>query len=153
MKKYRVKVKCPDFSLGQIVDSHPMCFGAKISCSSYPEIFEEIKEPLFVTEDGVELFEGDHIFPFKIKEFEIRPDFIISNNTDEINLSGMKKNVEQNKVIYFSSKAAAEKWIAENKPVFSKAHILSAIDGCLLMTSSNRISVSELKNILGLNNP
>jgi len=65
----------------------------------------------------------------------------------------MKKKGEQNNVIYFSSKAAAEKWIDENKPVFSKAQILSAIDGCLLMTSSNRISVSELKNILGLNNP
>jgi len=61
MKKYRVKIDMPFFEKGEILEYFNGYFRNKYASvekpECYPDCFEEIKKLLFVTEDGVELFD------------------------------------------------------------------------------------------------
>lgn len=79
----------------------------------WSEYLEEIKEPILISEDGIEMFNGDHYW--YIENYEISEHIIYNNVTVE-----KDSNV-------FSTKEAAEKWIDENKPKFSESDIEKAI--------------------------
>ncbi len=132
MKKYRLKQWYPGLSKDWIAREiileydkkirHYVFYGDKVyiipagEVENNPDFWEEIieKEPLFVTEDGVEVFEGQGYWEVTEK---FRHDWYVANIQGEI---GNNKR--------FSSKKAAEAWIKENKPVFSRKEIREAID-------------------------
>lgn len=74
------------------------------------------KEPLFTTEDGVEIFEGDTIFSVEHTYYKI-----------DDKIAGIYKGSNKNHPVehwynsdkYFSTKEAAEEYILLNKPVLS----------------------------------
>lgn len=88
---------------------------------SYPEFWQEIKKPLFVTEDGVEIFEGD--FPWVVNS---KNNYDIYQWDEGCMENGIKSDYCK-KLKYFSTKEVAENWIKNNKPEFSKQQILDAI--------------------------
>ena len=81
--------------------------------------WEEIKEPLFITEDGVEIFEGDIYWLATLNGVFGELPLISHKNID---LKAFKKEVK-----YFSTKESAEKYIEQNKPRFSVKDIENAL--------------------------
>lgn len=77
--------------------------------------FKKAPKPLFVTEDNVEIFEGDEYFSVRLDTLEI----LKPNENWASSLKLIK---------YFSTKEAAEKYIDENKPIYSKKQIKEALD-------------------------
>jgi len=80
------------------------------------EKLEKLKEPILITEDGVEIFEGDTPFLWKVTD-----DFDIVYDHYEIT-EGYKFFIKGRT---FSTREAAKKWIDENKPIYSKKDMLS----------------------------
>jgi hypothetical protein len=93
------------------------------------------KELLFTTEDGVEIFEGDTFF-FILEDWKV-----IENTNGK--LYGHTETKPR-----FSTKKAAEKWIDENKPMFSKKQINYALNQLSNDFAENRIK--RFKEKLGL---
>ena len=83
-------------------------------CTDYPEFWEEVKEPLFVTEDGKEIFDEDKYFTVRLDTLEIMKPFE--------NWVSDKKRLK-----CFSTKELAEQFISENKPIYSKKQIKEAL--------------------------
>lgn len=150
MKKYRVKINCPGFKKDDIIDQFSITnksvraeFGLLVDPSEYPEIFEEIKEPLFVTDDGVEIHENAEYYPVALftqlggnDSFEA---FTISAHDCKAVPDSEFKFLNFEKFKFFSTKQAAKKWIEENKPVFSRKQIMDAFD------NSYDISADQIK--------
>lgn len=160
MKKFKVKINCPGQILGSIVETNENGFikdynGIKIYPDAYPHIFEEIKEPLFVTEDGKNIFVG-------IEYYWINTNlnayiYNIEHGLYQINKSCMEEGDEKmpfsDGVKTFSTKEAAEKWIEENKPVYSKKQLYTALLNCKSIVFFDKeliIYENELKKELGL---
>lgn len=144
-KKYRLIKKYPglpsNWSIGMevgvgdyIKEYYRPCsakytdFGVKISSViNYPEFWEEIKEPKFTTEDGVEVFkEGDFFivdtdynqegacyFAWSIEKLFIK-------NKSDLPVSSCVK--------IFSTEKSAEEYVDLNKPRFSKKDIILALE-------------------------
>ena len=89
------------------------------------------KDCLFITEDGVEIFEGNH-FVWVTEDWDILGDLACAS-------SGKRK---ENK--YFSNKGTAEKYINENKPMFSKKQIKD------ILKEKGFIGTDVLKQKLGI---
>ncbi len=91
---------------------------------SFPEFWKEVNDkPIFVTEDGVELFSSkDKVFPVFGSGLWV---------TDFNDGHGISLNIigEPNKKWkYFSTKEIAEKYIYDNKPTFSRKQLLDIIE-------------------------
>lgn len=84
--------------------------------SFYPDL-EKVKEPLFITEDGVEIFEGDKFYFIDV-EYKTCLYYAYKN----INFK------KESKFPIFSLIEKSEKWIEDNKPRFSKKQVLDAIN-------------------------
>lgn len=122
----------------------------KSEVQNNPEFWEEIKEkePLFVTEDGVEIFEGDRYYHVS---------HLYTGWSDPLSPKGlinMKIDTyiaAKNGISYiapsFSTKEAAEKWIDNNKPIYSKGDISYALDKCTTLRAMSR---NEFEHILGI---
>ena len=95
----------------------------RICPRNWPEHFEPVKEPLFTTYDGVGIFEMKG-YVHEVYKTET-PKCIIMLDCFPNNKSSYFFSDDNYK--YFSTKEAAEKWIDENKPVFSKKQIVDAI--------------------------
>lgn len=119
----------PSFKLGK--DLHP---------ENYPEFWEKVKEPLFVTEDGKEVFDYSQLVKIVTGEFNIQSVPAESIVSDNVKYKFVFSNLE-----------AAEKWIEQNKPVFSRKQVLEAIDRWENMgfQKANEL-VLNLKKELGL---
>jgi hypothetical protein len=96
----------------------------KTEVENWPEFWEQIKNPIFTTYDGFELFnESDVVFGVCPKG---------SWQTNYYSGLGVPIELLPEKIseswFYFSSKDACEKWIDENKPVFSKKMVRDALD-------------------------
>ena len=90
-------------------------------CAGRPFLADFIKhhrKPLFITKDGVDIYEGDE-FWFVFKSRFHKPLLKIAQNS--------LKYIDFDTYNYFSTKEKAEEWIEENKPKYSKAHIKEAI--------------------------
>lgn len=105
------------------------------------EIISEIKkapEVLFVTEDGIEIFEGDSYFRVRLDTLEI-----LKSNENWVSSLKLIK--------YFSTKEAAEKYIDENKPKYSKKEIKEALSKVYLSTTNGTfINEGLFRQCLGL---
>ena len=118
---------------------------ARSKSNSICEIVSEIKkatDPLFVTEDNVEIFEGDTPFLWKVTD-----DFDIVYDHYEIT-EGYKFFIKGRT---FSTREAAKKWIDENKPIYSKKEIQEALSKVYLSTTNGTfINESLFRQCLGL---
>ena len=88
--------------------------------------WEEIKEPLFVTEDGVDVFKYDYFY------YVSRDGICYKGYARE--LSATNKEFK-----YFSTPEAAKKYIDQNKPKFS----VKDIEEALLFAKEEKHSVIE----------
>lgn len=72
------------------------------------DFLKSLRKPLFTTEDGVDIFEGD-------KYWVVTVDFFI-NFMDK----AFKGSGEQSTIKYFSTEEEAKKYVDLNKPIYSK---------------------------------
>jgi hypothetical protein len=114
--------------LNDIVEQQPdkesyWCYAKNYSISkdrveNWPEFWQEVKQPLFKTHDEVEIF--DYNTELWWIAFSNYTSFSINDNRQIGVVNGVSTHV-------FSTKEAAEKWIDENKPVFSKKMVRDII--------------------------
>ena len=76
---------------------------------------KKYKEPILVTDDNVEIFEGDEYFSVRLDTLEI-----LKSNENWVSSLKLIK--------YFSTKKAAEQFISENKPIYSKKQVKEALE-------------------------
>ena len=104
------------------------------------EIPQKIKTPLFTTEDGVDIFEGDDYYHTDIK-WKIHKSTNAKINSG--NLIGVKG------YNYFSTKEKAEEYILMNEPVLSLKDVASIYPGINKSHPDKPSSQSErLKNLV-----
>lgn len=87
---------------------------------------EHIKQPLFTTEDGVDIFEGD-IYYFINKNLKGRINNLIARK------GSSRTESDQKEFLYFSTEASAEEYILMNKPCLS----INDINKLKVLTFSN----------------
>ena len=94
-------------------------------CKDFPEFWEEVKEPLFITTDNKEIFEGDIYY------------FIVENDKEVIStawtIQAHKADANCKKFcplgrVQFSGYKTAEKYIEQNKPRFSVKDVEGAVE-------------------------
>lgn len=73
MKRFKLKVKCFGFSRDVIYIANEYnqiksYLGFIVCAPDYKDIFEEVKEPLLVTEDGIEIFD-ENVRLYGVNEF------------------------------------------------------------------------------------
>lgn len=145
MKKYRVKIDMPNFEKGEILEFENGVYKNKYSWVErpidYPDCFEEIKDPLFVTDDGVGIFDETETI-YGVCTF-------LNKDSNSIVKHQIRQDLNQITYKWFSTKAAAEKWIDENKPEFSKKQVNKAIDKAFHKTIHPGF-ISSFKEKLGL---
>jgi len=81
------------------------------------------KEPILITEDGKEIFEGDSYWRV-IAVLENQRVFVYTEKVDEKGEFIYRGGGG----LFFSTKEAAEKYIEENKPIISKRQLASFLD-------------------------
>jgi len=89
------------------------------------DVIKHSKKPLFITEDGKEAFEGDKMFYVDIDEDEYPHSWKPQATT--INSRQTFKGRISGDLYLFSTKEAAEKYIDENKPKYSKKDVLGIV--------------------------
>lgn len=128
----------------------------ELDLNKWAELVEK-KEPLLVSEDGVELFEGDEFW--HVINFNNRTELGIKNpiKLNDAELKVALSNLDENKI--FSTREAAEKWISEQKKpkeievkmsVFKENYALVRKDGVHLMSETSLrfcLSKEDLENI------
>ena len=133
MKKYKL-VKCFPGSppigtvaakthLGYSTGGYGVLFVEDVE--NYPEFWELIKEPLFITEDRVEIFNGDNYWFVVKSDLEIVKAWIPRLHICDWDYSGEYKKPPLGHV-QFSTEKAAKDWIDLNKPMYSKKQIMDA---------------------------
>ena len=85
------------------------------------------KQPLFTTEDGVDIFEGDNIYWVNINTFEKINCNKYNDDLGEISIKSLLSKKYECKAIAFSTKEKAEEYILMNKSVLSLNDINFAI--------------------------
>lgn len=115
------------------------------SVEKYPEFWQEVKEPLFITYDGVPIYYGDEFWCVD-KDFDLW--FIGTASKNAGKTVGLK---------YFSTKESAEKYIYENKPRYSKRDlecILRRSDGYDIFTGGDSmhqmhwVVINQTRNLI-----
>ena len=106
---------------------------------NYPEfwelVVEKAKQPLFTTEDGVDIFEGDKVYYIETND-TTENSFKVNEYT--IQYSG--RFLSDNTLHSFSTKEKAEEYILLNKPVLSLNDVMDCFDCSVLMTK-NRLKI------------
>ena len=110
-------------------------FGKDEKIKDWPEYFELIKYPLFVTFDGVRIFENS------------TPIWRVDCDDFDMDCSRCDEVVSDYRFKYFSCEKSANEWIAENMPKFSKKQLNDAIESIDLGLFMWK---NELKKELGL---
>ena len=96
---------------------------SKDNIENWPEFWEPVKEPIFVTTDRVEIFdETKLLYCANPHTFEA--------NYFENDYAQAKHAKEFDNYVWFSTREARDKWIYENKPIYSKKQIFDAVNNC-----------------------
>jgi len=93
-------------------------FGGNVCRCSINDI-KKPKQPLFTTEDGVDIFEGDKYYPVNKTYWIVNE----PENTCKINYETYHKNTNN-----FSTKEKAEEYILMNKPILSLNDIFKNVE-------------------------
>lgn len=131
-KKYKLIKTYPSSpNLGEIVkQGDNKCYVGSLHTiystnhiENQPEFWKELKEPLFQTEDGIDMYEDDTYWTLRTKDNDwLFEDKVVKN----INYfySSEKDYSKTTGIYYFSTKKAAENYIICNKPCLSLNEIL-----------------------------
>lgn len=108
------------------------------------EKIKHIKQPLFTTEDGVDIFEGDEYFELITPDFHNKPCIwnILSDKTRS-NINYDQKSNKEHGRIWFSSKEKADEYILMNKPCLS----LNDIEKVFKIRRTTHTALKELKEL------
>ena len=79
----------------------------------------KIKQPIFQTEDAVDIFEGDNIYWVNINTFEKVNCNKYNDDLGEISIKSLLSKKYECKAVGFSTKEKAEEYILLNKPCLS----------------------------------
>ena len=110
---------------------------------NYPEFWEEVVEkvklPLFTSEDGVDIFEGDKLYSID-NRFNIKKHHLFNARYDDKTLLNNRRffNSEYK---HFSTKEKAEEYILLNKPCLSYKDIETII------TTSSKMRIDLLRRV------
>ena len=110
-------------------------------CLNYPEFWEEIKEPLFVTEDGVEIQIGDKLH-YLNKINGVRGEYYWGNSGQFPHKEYFQESRNKDIFYWFASKEKLEIFwdnLQGNKPRFS----VKDIEEALLFAKEEKHSVIE----------
>ena len=110
-------------------------------CLNYPEFWEEIKEPLFVTEDGVEIQIGDKLH-YLNKINGVRGEYYWGNSGQFPHKEYFQESRDKDIFYWFASKEKLEIFwdnLQGNKPRFS----VKDIEEALLFAKEEKHSVIE----------
>lgn len=112
------------------------CFSCGVNINN----IEKVKEPLFITEDGYEIFEGNECWEV-LENYEI---YKVKIKSIETFIAGLEKGNRKT----FKCKENAEKWVEENKPKYSEKQIRKTLEKYFnLNTPFVCASTRELMNI------
>lgn len=99
-------------SLGQYFHEKTITIFQEEDIKNFPEFWEEIKEALFITVDGVEIFEGDN---FYVPQINVKGE--LTGSYLELTAIYPRNN---DSVKRFSTKEKAQEYIDMNKPTISR---------------------------------
>lgn len=100
--------------------------------------FVKVKQPLFTTEDGVDIKEGD-VFYGVWKDCKGQASHL---NSDQPNVATLKSNSDG--MFTFSTKEAAETFINLRKPYLSNFDVLKEIDNCTDIQQIKKIFTNKV---------
>lgn len=108
--------------------------------SKYPEFkdIQHTKKPLFTTEDGVDIFEGDDYYSIHTTQF---------NFPNGYGKPTIKGTAIKGYWITFSTKEAAEEYVLMNKPKYSLNDIMNAYDRANCSFIRRDLLQEELKKL------
>ena len=98
-------------------------------CKYFPEFWEEVKDPLFITEDGKEIYEGDNLY-FLNKISGTSGEYYWGGTYQFDHKKYFQGNPDKDKFYWFASKQKLElfwKELEQNKPIYSKKQIEEAL--------------------------
>lgn len=131
--------------------------GDKIACGDCElEYLQHIKQSLFTTEDGVDIFEGDVVTVVSLKDFEKGdcdgendiPIKAYSITWEDKIISSCNWNLRKDNFLQFSTKEKAEEYILYNKPLLT----LKDVEELLCKNTSNYFLEKFKKRAQKLNN-
>ena len=112
-------------------------YGGDSGCIFNGETWAEIIKPLFKTEDGVDIYEGDIFYVVRKNEFAfLEWDKNISDRPlSTRQFCASKKTLKEDNELFFSSEAAARAWIDTHQPLeLVEGEIYTVNDACLELT-------------------
>jgi hypothetical protein len=101
---------------------------------------QHVKQPLFTTEDGVDVFEGDDIYWININTFEEVNCNKYNDDLGEISIKSLLSKKYEYKAVGFSTKEKAEEYIIMNKKVLSLNDIF---DNCINIPNTRISKAAE----------
>jgi len=101
-------------------------------------MFNPIKKALFITHDGVEIFDED------IRLYPVRNDNLCHGYPCELS-----EGLNTFHFTWFSNKLAAQKYIDDNKPVFSRKQVNDAIEKAEQKSDCIAVIMPKFKKELG----
>jgi len=149
------RVRVGNVNMGHIIESMKIdekrnsiyVSGRKDRQRSFGQLLENIEhdplsEPVFTTEDGVDIYEGDTYYFIS----PIIKDKITKVSSATNNSNGSYADY------YFSSREKAQQWIEDNEPKYSKKDIKDALKNSLFHIASNCqvVDVTRVRNKLNL---
>lgn len=84
------------------------------------EDLKHVKTPLFITRDGVMIYENDKYWAVHLHELYVKNSIAINT------VNGW--NYSNGEYLLFATNEAAEKYVENNKPIYSKKQIIEALD-------------------------
>ena len=151
--KYKIIKKFPFFcTLDKVIETNDANLIKLIGSNLYidpenwPEYFEPVKEPLFISTDGFEIFEAEDLWLVLLGYNENPETYKVFQVCSESSF------FEHSKAEYkvFKLKENAIKWIDENKPMFSKKQISEILDKFSLGQWELWGTMKGLKNEFGI---
>lgn len=103
------------------------------------DFIKSLRKPLFTTEDGVDIFEGDSYW------------YVTTNFFIDFMGRALKGSGEQTTIKYFSTKEKAKKYLDLNKPIYSKKDIKLIQFNTIYEFYMQSIDFLEKNNTLVLN--
>jgi hypothetical protein len=97
---------------------------------------QHVKQPLFTTEDGVDIFEGDYYYPVEKTYYFLHEKQTNNHCTND------------DKFWIFSTKEKAEEFILMNKPCLSLNDITTIYKGINKKTNHPSSQANQLKNLV-----
>lgn len=120
-----------------IKEGYCMTGTAKCSYSCNIVYLKKAKQPLFTTEDGVDIFVGDNYYELITPDFYLKSsvwNILTCKTRDNINYD-QKSNLKNGRM-WFSTKEAAEEYILMNKPNYSLNDILKVAKDYYIIPNS-----------------